>query len=221
MLFYFRPSADPARLQCPANVRFLISSADLIGAGFAIRKSRDRLAEQRRKRWRESLRKVKGAILKEGAGATRRPSSALLAKAVDPEKMRELMMQRATTEVHHGEEFFVKAMAREQSQLSARRARPRRDEEVLAQSVAAAGSNAFGCIFVEMWVLSADGTKLTRPDGGHWMNPAFASSLPTQSLVAKAWELDRVTEDCSLGAGLAGILADESGLHSGSGRVHW
>ena len=112
-----------------------------------------------------------------------------------------------------------RTLSRQQSQESAHRARRRPDEEVLAQSIADAGSNAFGCIFVEMWVLSDDGTKLTRPDGGHWMNPAFASSLPSRTLIAKAWELDRTAVDCPLGAGLAGTLADESSF--GSGRVHW
>lgn len=51
------------------------------------------------------------------------------------------------------------------------------------------------------------------------MNPAFASSLPSEDLIEKAWELDRVAMDLPPGAGLVGILAEESGL--GSGRVHW
>mmetsp|Transcript_4142 Transcript_4142/g.7341 ORF Transcript_4142/g.7341 Transcript_4142/m.7341 type:complete len:581 (+) Transcript_4142:47-1789(+) len=106
-----------------------------------------------------------------------------------------------------------------QSRLAARRGRSRSDEEALAQSVADAGLNAFGCIFVELWVMTEDGTKLTRPSGGHWMKPAFAQSLKTEELIDMAWMLDRSAGNCAPGAGLAGTLAEESGM--GSQRVHW
>jgi len=69
--------------------------------------------------------------------------------------------------------------------------------------VADARLNAFGCIFVEMWVLSEDGAELFRPEGGHWMNPAFASSLPNEEVIKQAWELDRHAEPTPPGAGLA------------------
>ena len=90
-----------------------------------------------------------------------------------------------------------------QSQLAAQRARPQPDADVLAKAVGDAGLNAFGCILVEMWVLSEDGTELFRPEGGHWMNPAFASSLPNEELIEQAWELDRHAEPPPPGAGLA------------------
>lgn len=78
-----------------------------------------------------------------------------------------------------------------QANSAAQRARERSDEETLAHPVADAGLNAFGCVFIEVWVMSDDGMKLTRPKGGHWMDPAFAQSLPDESLIEKAWELDR------------------------------
>ena len=60
-------------------------------------------------------------------------------------------------------------------------------------------------------MLNTDGTRLCRPEGGSWMKPAFASSLPSADLIVKAWELDRTAEDCSPGAGLAGTLLDAAG----------
>mmetsp|Transcript_17932 Transcript_17932/g.39092 ORF Transcript_17932/g.39092 Transcript_17932/m.39092 type:complete len:587 (+) Transcript_17932:75-1835(+) len=116
-------------------------------------------------------------------------------------------------------ELNISQYSLHQSRLSARRGRSRTDEEALAQSVADAGLNAFGCIFVELWVMTEDGTKLTRPSGGHWMKPAFAQSLETEELIDMAWTLDRSAGDCAPGAGLAGTLAEESGM--GSQRVHW
>ncbi len=68
-------------------------------------------------------------------------------------------------------------------------------------------------------MLTEDGTKLTRPNGGHWMKPAFAQSLANEELIEKAWSLDREAGDCAPGAGLAGTLAEESSL--GSVRVNW
>ena len=110
-------------------------------------------------------------------------------------------------------------LSRRASHLSAVKALPQLDEDILARLIAGAGSNAFGCIFVEMWVLSENGMKLFRPVGGHWMNSAFATSLPNEALIDKAWELDQKSEEYPPGAGLPGILADESGL--GSGGVNW
>ena len=82
---------------------------------------------------------------------------------------------------------------------------PRHDEEALARSVADAGSHAFGCLFVETWVRADDGTlRLSRPPGGRWMNPAFASSLPSEYLVRRARELDGEAEECPPGEGVAG-----------------
>lgn len=59
--------------------------------------------------------------------------------------------------------------SRDQAFSAAQRTRERSDAETLAHPVADAGLNAFGCVFIEVWVMSDDGTKLTRPEGGHWM----------------------------------------------------
>ncbi|KAL7536995.1 hypothetical protein ACHAXR_007527 [Thalassiosira sp. AJA248-18] len=109
--------------------------------------------------------------------------------------------------------------SREQAYASAQRSHVRPDEEVLAHTVADAGLNAFGCVFVEVWVMSDDGRKLTRPNGGHWMDPAFGQSLPSEELIEKAWELDREAGDCPPGAGLPGTMAEEGGL--ANRNIHW
>lgn len=67
--------------------------------------------------------------------------------------------------------------------------------------------------------MSDDGTMLTRPSGGHWMDPAFAQSLPDTDLIEKAWSLDRFAADCPPGAGLAGTMAEEGGLNNRN--IHW
>ena len=50
------------------------------------------------------------------------------------------------------------------------------DDVALAGSVASAGLNAFGCVFVELWVIAEDGTALFRPEGGQWMVRAVATA---------------------------------------------
>ena len=89
-----------------------------------------------------------------------------------------------------------------QSNTAALMARERSWEEALNHCVADAGLNAFGCVFVEVWAMSDGGTHLFRPSGGHWMDPAFAQSLPSEEQVEKAWELEREAGDCPPGAGL-------------------
>ena len=63
------------------------------------------------------------------------------------------------------------------------------------------------------------GTNLIRPKGGHWMDPAFAQSLPTEEMIEEAWKLDEVADDCPPGVGLPGTMAEEGGL--GNRNVHW
>ncbi|KAL9180346.1 hypothetical protein ACHAXT_008316 [Thalassiosira profunda] len=113
----------------------------------------------------------------------------------------------------------ISQISREQAQAAARASRFRSDAETLSHAVADAGMNAFGCVAVEVWVMKENGTKFTRPEGGHWMKPAFAQSLPSEILIEKAWELDRHADDCPPGAGLAGTLAEEGGLDNRN--VHW
>ena len=57
------------------------------------------------------------------------------------------------------------------------------DDVALAESVASAGLNAFGCVFVELWVIAEDGTALFRPEGGQWMvrAPPGRDGLPRAS----------------------------------------
>ena len=55
------------------------------------------------------------------------------------------------------------------------------DDVALAGSVASAGLNAFGCVFVELWVIAEDGTALFRPEGGQWMvRTCVPSCLPAR-----------------------------------------
>lgn len=96
--------------------------------------------------------------------------------------------------------------------------RARADEDLLTRVVADSCTNAFGCVFVEAWVLSNDGTKLTRPSGGHWMSPSFSQSLPTEELIQNAMQLDMEARDCAPGAGLAGTLFNDC---TTNGHVHW
>mmetsp|Transcript_16360 Transcript_16360/g.34538 ORF Transcript_16360/g.34538 Transcript_16360/m.34538 type:complete len:568 (+) Transcript_16360:399-2102(+) len=101
----------------------------------------------------------------------------------------------------------------------AREERYEYDKNLLRRAVEDAGINAFGAVFVEVWALNEDGTKLQRPEGGHWMDPAFWRSLPDDELMEEASSLDRNAGDCSPGVGLAGTLFEESS--ASSGRVHW
>ncbi|KAL7466495.1 hypothetical protein ACHAXS_006793 [Conticribra weissflogii] len=110
----------------------------------------------------------------------------------------------------------------------AREERYEYDKHLLHRAVEDAGINAFGAVFVEVWALHRDGTKLTRPDGGHWMDPAFWRSLPDGEAMHLASGLDWEAGDCALGVGLAGTLFEESSSSSGGGtgaaagrRVHW
>lgn len=116
-------------------------------------------------------------------------------------------------DIYSGERLGTSQKSQRQARNAAHRSlHARSDEEALAECVADGGLNAFGCVFVEVWALSDDGTKLTRPDGGNWMDPAFAQSLPSEKLIEKAWELDMEASDCPPGADLAGTMADEGGL---------
>jgi len=108
-----------------------------------------------------------------------------------------------------------------QSNEAAARARTKPTaREALTIVVADAGLNAFGCCFVEVWALETDGeSRLARLDGGHWMDPAFAQSLPSNDMIELAWGLDRTASAVPPGVGLVGTLAEKSGLSSD--RIHW
>lgn len=68
--------------------------------------------------------------------------------------------------------------------------------------------------------MSDDDTKLTRPTGGCWMNPIFAKSLPSEAMCEKAREIYENADDCPIGAGLAGTMAEEGGMNI-QNNVHW
>ncbi|KAL9188001.1 hypothetical protein ACHAXT_006379 [Thalassiosira profunda] len=91
------------------------------------------------------------------------------------------------------------------------------DEDILTRAVEDAGLSAFGAIFIEVWVLSTDGQHLTRPPGGHWMDPMFLLSAPDN-----AEELNRTAPDCAPGQSLAGHLFYECHSRLGMNRqVRW
>jgi len=93
-------------------------------------------------------------------------------------------------------------------------------EDLVPVSVADAGLNAYGCVFVEVWLMSPDGTALSRVEpGGHWMDPSFANSLRTEELTEMAFELNRFARDCPPGAGLAGNLFKNADFNKR--RVTW
>jgi len=98
----------------------------------------------------------------------------------------------------------------------------REDEDLLSRAIADAGLHAFGAIFVELWVASSDGLTVTRPSGGHWMNPSFMQSV---SCPEKAKEVNERAPNCAPGESLAGTLFKESyrwgGRVMGNRKVYW
>ena len=94
-------------------------------------------------------------------------------------------------------------------------------ENLFKESVADAGLNAYGCVFIEVWIMLPDGTALIRVEpGGHWMDPSFTNSLPTEELQEQARELDRYARNSPPGAGLAGTLYEQA-ASSSTRRVYW
>jgi len=83
-----------------------------------------------------------------------------------------------------------------------------------------AGLNAYGCVFVEVWLMNPDGTALRRVEpGGHWMDPSFANSLSSEELTQQAFQLNRFARDCPPGVGLAGTLFNS--VDFASKKVYW
>lgn len=95
-------------------------------------------------------------------------------------------------------------------------ARMKENEDLLYRTVSDAGLNTFGCIFLEVWVLNKDGTKLRRAPGGAWMDSAFRGSLCSDDMM-EADNLQAEAQDVAPGAGLAGTLFAETS----EGKVHW
>eukprot|EP00804_Cyclotella_cryptica_P003377 CCRYP_012860-RA/>CCRYP_012860-RA protein AED:0.13 eAED:0.13 QI:202/1/1/1/0/0/2/151/525 len=84
------------------------------------------------------------------------------------------------------------------------------DQDEMSRATADAGLNTFGCIFLEVWVLSNTGTRLIRPLGGAWMDSAFRGSLPSDELMLDADYLLSEAPDAALGVGLEGTIFAES-----------
>ena len=86
------------------------------------------------------------------------------------------------------------------------------DECDMSRVTADAGINTFGCIFLEVWALNKDRTRLTRPAGGAWMDTAFRTSLPSEEQRCVADHLIDHSSDTAIGVGLPGtIFAEKSG----------
>ena len=94
-------------------------------------------------------------------------------------------------------------LKRESSAAHLHKSRARTGTEAMADCISDAGLGTFSCIFVEAWALNDEGSCLTRPTGGHWMDPAFAMSLPNYGLMEIAQELDVRADDVPPGVGLA------------------
>ncbi|KAL7500332.1 hypothetical protein ACHAWT_010498 [Skeletonema menzelii] len=97
----------------------------------------------------------------------------------------------------------------------------RRDEDILSRTVQDCGLHAYGAIFVELWVLSSDGTLLRRPPGGSWMDPQFIYTISPPSLAEQANEQ---AQPCAPGVSLAGSMYLETSQWGNWGinrKVYW
>ena len=79
----------------------------------------------------------------------------------------------------------------------------------MARVAADAGINTFGCVFLEVWALNKDRTRLTRPAGGAWMDTAFKLSLPSEEQRCVANYLLDNSPDTAIGVGLPGTIFSE------------
>ena len=95
-------------------------------------------------------------------------------------------------------------------------------QDLVQISVADACINAYGCVFIEVWRMNPNGTALKRVEpSGHYMDPAFANSLPSEQIKAQALELDRYARDCPPGVGVAGTLFNSADFATSKRKVYW
>ena len=89
--------------------------------------------------------------------------------------------------------------------------REQMNEHDMSRVVADAGVHVYGCIFSEVWVLNGDRTRLVRPQGGAWMDPAFQFSLPSEEMILEAGDLlsEASGTATAIGVGLVGNLFRE------------
>jgi hypothetical protein len=80
-------------------------------------------------------------------------------------------------------------------------------EDLLSLTIKDAVYHSFGVVFVEVWVISSDGQRISRPPGGHWMDPVFIHSVPNPGI---AREVNTWALDCAPGESLAGTLFAET-----------
>lgn len=75
-------------------------------------------------------------------------------------------------------------------------------------------------VFIEVWIISSDGQRISRPASGHWMDPVFIQSVPDPVL---AHEVNNNAADCAPGESLAGTLFAETRRFGTNNRnkVHW
>ena len=79
--------------------------------------------------------------------------------------------------------------------------------DLLSLAIKDAAYHSFGVVFIEVWVMSSDGQRISRPPGGHWMDPVFVHSVPNPGI---AHDANARALDCAPGESLAGTLFAEA-----------
>ena len=110
VLYYSRSTANTEKLRSRSNERYLIASADLIGANYCIRKARQESANMRKTLFREAVKKVKKELLRKG--------TSFASMCLDQDQLEKLKIERereaAQSELHHDlhrvDKFAVKLL---------------------------------------------------------------------------------------------------------------
>lgn len=100
VLYYSRSTANTERLRSASNERYMIASADLIGAVYCIRKARSESASFRRSMFKEAIKKVKKEF------AAKKPSFASM--ILDEEAMAKLAHFQDSEGSHQKEDLLNK-----------------------------------------------------------------------------------------------------------------
>lgn len=97
VLYYSRSTANTERLRSKSNERYLIASADLIGANYCIRKVREECANMRKTMFRDAIKKVKKELLN-------KKTTSLVSMCLDQDQLEKLRivreMEDAQSELH-------------------------------------------------------------------------------------------------------------------------
>lgn len=98
VLYYSRSTANTERLRSKSNERYLIASADLIGANYCIRKARQESASMRKTMFRDAIKKVKKELL-------HKKTTSFASMCLDQDQLEKLRIERereaAQSELHH------------------------------------------------------------------------------------------------------------------------